>query len=156
VFSFYGITAHDLGTVNNLYFPSPSHSSYTSHSGTIYSYQEQKHILAIAQGSWFLMIVIGQAIHIWTCRTIKTSIFTHGLFTNYKTNIAVIIALCIGMIVVYVPGIQLVTMAYNPPSLIMLYGTLIAIVALFGWTEYRKYLIRNSDPSSKTYRILKI
>jgi sodium/potassium-transporting ATPase subunit alpha len=155
VFNYYGISASDLGTVNNKYFPSPDGVSYTSHSGDVFSHHDQKHILAIAQGSWFLMVVIGQAIHIWTCRTVKTSIFVHGLFTNMVTNFGVFIALCLGLIVVYMPGVQTVSMSYNPPSLTMLYGSLICFVVMFSWTELRKYLIRTTESSSLIHRILK-
>jgi magnesium-transporting ATPase (P-type) len=91
-----------------------------------------------------MMIVIGQAIHIWTCRTSKISLFQHGVFTNPKTNIAVLVALSLGLIVVYTPGIQSVVMAYNPQSLTLLYGSLLSAFCFFVLTEGRKWLLRNS------------
>jgi magnesium-transporting ATPase (P-type) len=114
----------------------------------VYSKEDQKRILAVAQGSWYLMIVICQAVHIWTCRTTKISIFKHGLFTNSKTNVGVLVALCLGVFVVYTPGIQSIVLAYNPPSLPLLYGALVSIACLFPFTEGRKWFIRNYPESA--------
>ena len=88
------------------------------------------------------MIVIAQAVHIFACRTLRVSIFEQGMLTNYFTLGAFLIALFLGVFIVYTPGIQTIVMAYNPPSLIMLFGSLIAIVAILGYTEVRKLLIR--------------
>ena len=55
-------------------------------------------------GGWYLMIVCGQAAHIWVCRTTTVSIFQHGIFTNRVTNYGVVIALLLGCFVTYLPG----------------------------------------------------
>jgi hypothetical protein len=55
-------------------------------------------------GGWYLMIVCGQAAHIWVCRTTTVSIFQHGVFTNKITNIGVGVALLLGCFVTYCPG----------------------------------------------------
>ena len=55
-------------------------------------------------GGWYLMIVCGQAAHIWVCRTTTVSIFQHGVFSNKITNIGVVIALLLGCFVTYCPG----------------------------------------------------
>jgi magnesium-transporting ATPase (P-type) len=89
------------------------------------------------------MIVIGQAVHIWTCRTTKISLFTHGFFTNSKTNVGVLVAVCLGIFIVYTPGIQQIVMAGNPHSLPLLYGALLSVGCFFILTEGRKYLLRN-------------
>jgi magnesium-transporting ATPase (P-type) len=89
------------------------------------------------------MIVIGQAVHIWACRTLTSSIFAHGFFTNYFTSIGVAIALSVAVLIVYCPGIQTVVMAYNPPSLFVLYGALVSLACLIPLTEGRKWLLRN-------------
>lgn len=115
----------------------------------MYTPTDQKHILAIAQGSWYMMIVIGQAVHIWTCRTTKISLFQHGFFSNPKTNMAVIVALALGIIVVYTPGIQDIVMAYNPHSLPLLYGALLSAGCFFILTEGRKWLLRNHPETSR-------
>jgi magnesium-transporting ATPase (P-type) len=148
VFSAYDLTFTDLAKTKNNYFTSAPTGSFTSAAGDVYSVHEQKHILAIAQGSWYLMIVIGQAVHIWACRTTKISLFQHGVFTNRKTNVAVVVALCLGIIVVYTPGIQSVVMAYNPHSLPLLYGALLSAACFFVLTEGRKWLLRNFPNTS--------
>jgi magnesium-transporting ATPase (P-type) len=114
----------------------------------VYTKDDQKKILAVAQGTWYMMIVIGQAVHIWTCRTTKISLFKHGFFSNSKTNVAVIVALCLGLFIVYTPGIQTVVMAYNPHSLPLLYGALVSIGCFFTLTEGRKWFIRNYPNSA--------
>lgn len=55
-------------------------------------------------GGWYLMIVCGQAAHIWVCRTTTVSIFQHGIFGNRVTNFGVFIALGLGCFVTYTPG----------------------------------------------------
>lgn len=100
------------------------------------------------------MIVIGQAVHIWTCRTTKVSLFTHGIFTNQQTNIAVVVAVCLGILVTYTPGIQYVVSADNPHSLPLLYGALISIGIFFVVTEGRKYIARNSQNQIPWYATL--
>jgi magnesium-transporting ATPase (P-type) len=114
----------------------------------VYTKTDQKEILAVAQGTWYLMIVIGQAIHIWACRTNKISLFKHGFFTNSKTNVGVLVALCLGVFIVYTPGIQTVVMAYNPLSLPLLYGALVSIFCFFTFTEGRKWFLRTYPESS--------
>ena len=61
-----------------------------------------------SSGGWYLMIVCGQAAHIWVCRTTTVSIFTHGVFSNWITNFGVFIALGLGCFVTYTPGIQII------------------------------------------------
>ena len=60
-----------------------------------------------SSGGWYLMIVCGQAAHIWVCRTTTVSIFTHGIFSNWITNLGVFIALGLGCFVTYTPGKQI-------------------------------------------------
>lgn len=138
----YNLTFADLARTHNDYFTISPIGKYTI-DGETYSVSQQKHILAVIQGSWFLMIVIGQAIHIWTCRTLFSSIFHHGIFSNILTDCGVLIALSIAIIIVYTPGIQLVVSAWSPPSLIILYGSLLSIACIIPFTEGRKYLLRN-------------
>ena len=59
---------------------------------------------SMTTGGWYLMIVCGQAAHIWVCRTCTVSIFQHGIFSNKITNFGVVIALLLGCFVTYCPG----------------------------------------------------
>ena len=144
-FAFYGVSAKDLFTNNNLYFPSADGKSdfHTSDgTGRIHSPDDQNHILYVVQAAWYLMIVIGQACNIWLCRTSTTSIFVHGMFTNAKTNFGVVIALCLGCFVIYTPGVRDITTSQNPISLVILYATLLSGSCLWIVSEGRKYFTR--------------
>jgi magnesium-transporting ATPase (P-type) len=92
------------------------------------------------------MIVIGQAVHIWTCRTLTSSLFRHGFFSNIWTVYGVFVALSIGIFLVYCPGVQSVVMAGDPPSLLILYGALSSIALIIPFTEGRKYLMALFSP----------
>jgi magnesium-transporting ATPase (P-type) len=151
VFASYGLTFTDLAHTGNNYFTSYPLGPYTNSNGQTFSVSEQNHILSIGQGTWFLMIVIGQAVHIWACRTLTSSIFCHGFFTNYWTGIGVGFALSVGVLIVYCPGIQTVVMAYNPPSLIILYGALVSVACIIPLTEGRKWLLRNCSSQWTQY-----
>jgi magnesium-transporting ATPase (P-type) len=102
-----------------------------------------------------MMIVVSQAIHVWHCRTLKVSLFTHGWFTNSKTIVAVVVAVALALIVVYVPGIQSIVFTTQIPSLIILYGALINFAAFLIFAEGRKWIIRNY-PESLVGRCLKM
>ena len=144
VFAFYGVSASDLFANDNKFFPSEDDEYFhtTDGSGRILSPSEQDHVLAVVQGTWFLMIVVGQALNVWMCRTSLTSIFEHGLFTNSKTNYGVAFAVSLGCLFVYTPGLQDFTEADNPPSLIIFYASLLVGSVLWINAEGRKYFTR--------------
>ena len=105
---------------------------------------DQNTILFQLQSSWYLMIVAGQAAHIWVARTCTVSIFEHGLFGNMHVNMAVIIALALGCVVTYVPGISYIVQSGGPQSqLDILYASLMISGALWGWSEGRKWFTRS-------------
>lgn len=80
--------------------------------------------------------------NVYCCRTRTSSIFTHGFFTNKYTNYGVVAAVCLGIIVCYTPGIQLVVSTANPHSLQIFYAFLLCGPILFGWCEGRKWFTR--------------
>ena len=143
-FKFYGLSAHDVFATNNNFFPATdSNSVYTTSDGREYDEGAQSHILYVVQGAWYLGIVVGQASHVFVCRTTTVSIFEHGVFTNSITNIGVIAAICLGCFVVYTPGLQDIVQTRNPFSLHLLYCALLNFVAHWTTTEARKYMTRN-------------
>jgi sodium/potassium-transporting ATPase subunit alpha len=147
-FARYGVSAVDLGKNNNNFFPSndgvtPFYASDGSH--RVYDVDLQNHILYVVQGGWYLMIVIGQAAHIWVCRTTLVAIWDHGLFANKITNIGVCVAILLGCFVTYCPGLQNVVQSNNPYSLILFESALWTSAALWGWAEGRKYITRSLD-----------
>lgn len=154
-FGLYGVTPEQLFANNNTYFtgssdqnnfyPKGSVSSQTGFNTNtqFFTSDEQNNILAVVQGSWFLMIVCGQASHVWVCRTCTVSIFEHGLLKNRVTNFGVVIAIGLGCLVTYTPGIQGIVGSSNPYSLFILYGSLLAAGIFWPFTELRKYITRN-------------
>lgn len=144
-FQAYGISASDIFSMNNRYFPAASSTDiYVTSSGKTYDESEQLAILHELYSSWFIMIFVGQAAHIWVCRTTTVSIFVHGIFTNRHVNFAVIIAIALGCFVAYTPGITSIVQSGGPQSqLDILYAALFVSASLWGWTEGRKWVTRN-------------
>lgn len=145
-FQYYGVSASDLFSTNNNYFPNTddaTHQFYaTDGTRRVYNSKEQTHILWVAQGGWYLMIVCGQAAHIWVCRTATMSIFEHGIFTNRVTNYGVVIALLLGSFITYCPGLQEIVTSKDPWSLTIFESCMWTSWALWSWAEGRKYLTR--------------
>ena len=146
-FQKFGVTAKMLFQNNNLFFPAANSGDddanyFVGTNDRRFSPDEQNHILYVVQGGWYLMIVCGQAAHIWVCRTTTVSIFQHGIFTNRITNIGVVIALCLGCFVTYLPGLQVIVQSANPYSLLILYASLWVSFSLWAWAEGRKYITR--------------
>lgn len=65
------------------------------------------------------------------------------MFSNPYTNFGVAFAAVISVIVVYVPGIKTLTMTEDPLSIWIFIGTMINLVLIFSWTEWRKWYSRN-------------
>lgn len=141
-FSHYGVSPLHVVQNNNKYFPKTDHWNFVTNDGDVYEQRQQLHILQSVYAGWYLMIVIGQAAHVWTCRTCTVSIFEHGFFDNRTTNFGVVLAIALGCFVVYCPGIRYVTQARNPMSLELLYGALWVTAALWSYTEGRKWFTR--------------
>ena len=145
IFNFYGVTAHDLFANNNKCFPQVDGNQFVTHdgSGRVYNQADQEHIMLIIQGAYYLMIVTCQAGHVWVCRTCTVSIFDHGVFSNTLTNYGVVIALLLGIFVVYTPGLQDIVGARDPFSLEILYASLLSAGILWIGTEARKWFTRS-------------
>ena len=145
-FEHYGVSATDLFSANNRYFPATDDatSKFYATDGThrVYDVKLQNHILWVAQGGWYLMIVCGQAAHIWVCRTTTVSIFEHGIFGNRVTNAGVVIALLLGSFITYCPGLQDIVQTHNPWSLIIFESCMWTSWALWSWAEGRKFITR--------------
>lgn len=150
-----GISGRDIFSIDYTYFTGSSDDpTYVTSDGKhSYTADDQNSILAKIQGSWFLMIVCGQAAHVWVCRTSTVSLFTHGVFGNRTTNFGVVIALLLGCFVTYTPGLQMVVNSGNPNSLFILYGSLLSAGLLWSFTEARKAFSR-SHPTHWLNRIL--
>ena len=145
-FNSYGVSAHDLYTNGNKYFP-PNKSSdifcTTDGTGRCYDEHEQKEIMWNVQAAWFLCIVAGQGAHLFFARTSLVSIFEHGFFSNTISNWGVVIAPTIACFVVYTPGLRDIVEARNPFSLFIFYSAILMAGVLLFYTEGRKYFTRH-------------
>lgn len=142
-FQHYGVSAADIFNNNYQFFTGADNDPYTNADGNIIDSDTQNSILSVIQGSWFLMIVCGQASHIWVCRTTTVSIFSHGIFSNQITNLGVVVALLLGCFVTYTPGLQGIVGSGNPLSEYILYASLLVGGILWIWSEGRKYYSRH-------------
>jgi len=154
IFQKYGVSTEELFENDNNYFTTSPIGIYTSKDGRVYSKDEQRRILDLAQGSWFLMLVCCQSVHIWVCRTTTVSILKHGIFTNYITIFGVIVSIVISCLIAYLPALQVLLQCGPPPSIYIFVGSIISLLLLWGWSEMRKFIIR-AFPSSCFSSLLK-
>jgi magnesium-transporting ATPase (P-type) len=138
----YELTFADFAKSNNDYFTTDPSKDYVSIDGRVYSKNTQTQILETVQASWYLTIVICQAVNVWCCKSRISSLYDHGMFANKYCNIGVVIAIILGILVVYCPGFTYISQSRYPPSLIMFYAALVAIGAILGLTELRKLFTR--------------
>jgi sodium/potassium-transporting ATPase subunit alpha len=144
IFSSYGISPSDLFSQNNQYFPSVDGSDYIAPSSKlVFSADDQNEILYQVYAAWFLMIVSGQAIHIWFVRTTTVSIFQHGIFSNMYQNIGFFISLALGCFVVYCPGLREILGAHTPNQEVIVQASVMVAGYLIFVTEGRKWFTRN-------------
>lgn len=68
-----------------------------------------------------------------------------SVFSNYKTNIGVLIAVCLGNFIVYCPGLRDIDQSRNPYSLDIFFATLITFFTFFVCTEARKAWSRKPE-----------
>ena len=158
VFSSYGVTPYELSLIDNRYFATHPVGIYTSLSGKTFSNNEQLDILDTVQGTYFLMLVICQSIHIWVCSTATTSIYSHGIFKNKVTVAGVLAALTMACVIVYVPPLRPIFSSGtddNVPVRVLV-GSLACFVFLWSWSEMRKFFIRNYPKNKYVNRFLKL
>jgi len=146
MFQWYGVSPADIYSNFNRCFPARADDTLfvtNDGSGRIYDKNQQQDILYRVQGAWYLMIVCGQASHVWVCRTTTVSIFEHGIFNNKVTNYGVVVALLLGCFVTYTPGLQGIVQSANPHSLDILYASLMVAGCHWFGSEGRKWYTRN-------------
>uniref|UniRef100_A0A915EEG3 P-type Cu(+) transporter n=1 Tax=Ditylenchus dipsaci TaxID=166011 RepID=A0A915EEG3_9BILA len=121
--------------------------------GMTFSVAEQLYINRQACSAWQIGIVFGQVFHVFSARTLRQSIFTHGLFSNKFTIYAIVAEIILLLIYVYVPGVN--TFLGGAPApwqcwvVVGLFG-----IFVFGYNELRKYCIRRW-PQNNIVRMFK-
>ena len=146
-FDYFGISSREVAEFDGRFFTDAPVGDYVSYDGHVFTEERQIEIMSIIHGTYYLSIVMCQAVHIWTCRTMFVSIFEHGLFSNEATNVGVPISVAIGLAIVYFPPFQYLDGAGGALFLVVVYITLMSIAMLFGWTEFRKWVLRTYPDS---------
>jgi len=152
IFAEYGVSAKDLSENMNQFFPSASGQAFVTSTlpPIVYTAEDQQFILDTVNSAWYLAIVCGQASHIFVCRTTTISIFTHGIFSNKWTNLSVLLAIGLACLIIYTPGITVITLGKVPNQLIILYAALATFGALWGWSELRKFVTRRHHSTGRS------
>lgn len=114
--------------------------AYVTTDGTSHDATQQMSVLAEAQTAYFLTLVICQVFNLISCKTRFMSIFMHGI-RNMIVNAAVVVAVALCVLLIYVPGMSVV---FGTTPLDALYWAIPLPIALcvFLWSEIRKFICR--------------
>uniref|UniRef100_A0A914CEV4 Cation-transporting P-type ATPase N-terminal domain-containing protein n=1 Tax=Acrobeloides nanus TaxID=290746 RepID=A0A914CEV4_9BILA len=130
----------------------PDGEIFTSN-GVSYTIEKQLYINRQACAAWQMGIVFGQVFHIFSSRTLRQSIFTHGFFTNSWAWIAIATELIMLGIFIYVPEVNSflggAPISWSPWLVVAAMG-----VVIFIYNEVRKYYIRKY-PKNKIVSLFK-
>uniref|UniRef100_A0A915DZB5 Cation-transporting P-type ATPase C-terminal domain-containing protein n=1 Tax=Ditylenchus dipsaci TaxID=166011 RepID=A0A915DZB5_9BILA len=74
--------------------------------GHVFSAAQQVYINQQACSAWQIGVVFGQVFHVFSARTLRQSLFTHGFFSNKLIIWAVIAEIVILCVYVYMPGVN--------------------------------------------------
>ncbi|KAI1704572.1 e1-E2 ATPase domain-containing protein [Ditylenchus destructor] len=140
VFWSYDIKLSDLW-MSALYAWKDDGIAFTTSEGRTFSVEEQLYINRQACSAWQIGVVFGQVFHVFSARTLRQSIFVHGLFSNMAMNFAIIGEIVLLLIYVYVPGVN--TFLGGAPAPWQAW----VVTAVFGlfilsYNELRKFCIR--------------
>eukprot|EP00042_Codosiga_hollandica_P057859 m.863267 g.863267 ORF g.863267 m.863267 type:complete len:1278 (+) comp59699_c0_seq1:464-4297(+) len=118
----------------------------TVESGEYCSSSSQTDIAAVAAAAYYIVLVFGQAFHIWMCQTTRISWFNHRR-DNVMMFYGVVLEILLLIIFVYIPGIQTALGSgnadYKPWVVTLFTGATIWI-----YNEWRKKKARE-DPNGK-------
>ncbi|KAI6242092.1 Cation-ATPase-N domain-containing protein [Aphelenchoides fujianensis] len=145
-----GIGIGDLWMVNTQW---ENEKAVLTYSGHDFSFHDRELISREAMSAWQVGIVFGQIFHIFSARTLRQSIFTHGLFSNRLMLVAVAAELVLLLIFVYVPPVAHFLgghrVGWKPWAIVAVFGLFI-----LAYNEVRKYAVRRW-PQNPVVRIFK-
>uniref|UniRef100_A0A914DNI5 G-protein coupled receptors family 1 profile domain-containing protein n=1 Tax=Acrobeloides nanus TaxID=290746 RepID=A0A914DNI5_9BILA len=119
--------------------------------GRNFTVDEQLYIGRQACSAWQVGIVFSQVFHIFSTRSLRQSMFTHGPFRNKSSIIAVLCELVLLGIFVYVPYIN--EFLGGAPVPAACWGIVAAVsIFIFCYNELRKFCIRKW-PQNRIQRI---
>ncbi|TKR89800.1 hypothetical protein L596_013847 [Steinernema carpocapsae] len=152
VYWYHGINPFDVFYTSQEYFKYDAVGNFTSW-GKSFTTAEQVDIRYQAAAACYITTVTCQGWHIWMCKTRRTSMFTHGIFRNSTTVLAVVIEMAILCFLVYTPGVKFVTGSSSPPFEIWFFSFGVAFLLLI-YNETRKFFIRRT-PHNPLVRLVK-
>jgi sodium/potassium-transporting ATPase subunit alpha len=139
VLATHGFAPLSLFGTTSKYF-NESSPDYVSSNGVSYTASEQMHALAEAQSAYFMALVVCQVFNLISSKTRLVSVFKHGM-RNRAVNGAVVIAISICVMLIYIPGMFVVFGTVAVGGLYWLAPLPLAVCVL-GWNEIRKYISR--------------
>ncbi|KAK0412529.1 hypothetical protein QR680_006267 [Steinernema hermaphroditum] len=148
-----GINPFDIFFTSQKYFRSDAIGNFTSW-GNTFTPPEQVDIRYQAAAACYIVTVTSQVYHIWMCKTRRTSIFTHGVFRNGATVLAVLVELGLLCLLVYTPGVKFVMGSSSPPFEVWFFSLGVAALLLLPYNETRKFFIRRA-PHNPIVRLVK-
>jgi len=125
---------------------------FTSNNIT-FTVQEQLYINSQARSAWQIGIIFCQFFHVFSVRTLRQSIFTHGLFSNRYMTYALAGDLVLLVLYVYCPGLNSFMGGAPAPWFCWPIAGCFGLIIL-GYNEARKYFVRNW-PNNPVVRIFK-
>ncbi|EFC48712.1 predicted protein [Naegleria gruberi] len=144
VFAYYGIPPKYLweATSKDYFDINSDKKLYIEETGMYLDKMYQHNVLCTAQTAFFMTIVICQWATLFSCKTRRLSIFTHGLLGNLMTYFGLIYSACLLVILIYVPFIG--DYIFNTRFMIIdfwLYPIPWMFLMIF-YDEMRKWVIR--------------
>lgn len=120
-----------------------------------YNTAQQMNILERVQSSYFLGIVFLQAIHIFQVRLQFTRGCTADLLNNPRCIMGTLVAICLGLSIVYVPYFQnhLFQTQHCIPFALM-YGVAGGGVLIIVYSDFRKHISRVYDSNTFIHKAL--
>ncbi|EGD77433.1 sodium/potassium-transporting ATPase subunit alpha [Salpingoeca rosetta] len=135
VFSSHGLTLGDVFLKGDNHFranPDPLCLS----DGRCFTPAQQEEIAGQATAAWYMTLILGQAVHLWVIKSGRVSIFRTNPLNNIVAVYGAIVAVCIMLILVYVPGLQVFVGARTPEGITWVFF-LIAAAGLIAYTELK-------------------
>jgi magnesium-transporting ATPase (P-type) len=149
LFTFYfnDVALSDLLNSTGTYWQDDS-PVYVGPTGRTFTAQQQLDLVADAQVSYWMTVVLSQAFHIFLCKTRTVPFWHYGIFDNMVLVWGVLIELCIMFALIYIPTINSEGFGFGT-----VYDRAWAVpfmgwVAFFAYCEGSKWIRRNY-PDSK-------
>ena len=138
-----GINTNDLlfTSQTNFFYSSGSNTEFFSN-GNAYSAETQSILLGESRSSYYVTLIFSQAVHIFNCKSIRTSLFRVKILQNCSTIYGVLIAIAVGLSFTYIPPFQTFLQTNSPPWFVWIpwIGSAIFLTLYNEWRKSRMRL----------------